>query len=166
MERPSRHDHLSKLAMEFMSKPLDTILPLPGVVDFDQGTAIVLWRYGRFQVELITLRPGAGFPLEHRHPDVDTIDIPFGSEVPLTMDGKPCKAQPRRRSAGACTKVPLLLNRITENDWHGATKVKKGSAFFSVQEWKNGVEPTSVVLNWQGPVLGANHLKMLGAKRV
>lgn len=142
-----------------MATPLDALLPLPGVIDFDQGTAIVLWRDGPFQVELITLRPGAGFPLEHRHPDVDTIDIPFGSTVPLTLGGEPCKAQARRRPNGS--KVPLLLNRITENDWHGASKVKHGSAFFSVQEWKNGVTPTSVVLNWEGPVLGANHRRLL-----
>jgi hypothetical protein len=109
-----------------------------GTVEFN---TMVLCREGQFQIEYILCSPtpGVGSVVpEHCHPNVHSIDMfvhgqlgPLSGVVDCTYGGK------RRVGAGV---------------YHGATVGESGSAILCIQQWLNGIEPTSIALDWRGTV--------------
>ena len=143
---------------------------LRAVAFYDYGSVVsyVIYRGGRFQAEFFSLQPGPGFPRQHRHPDVDSVEFILSRHVPLIINsadvsgldgcgGRLGIAMPEAAdSVNAGTLYPVL-----STDWHGVGDVPDGGAFISLQEWMNAREPTSVGLNWEGTPVSLKHRAML-----
>lgn len=100
---------------------------------------LVLYREGPFQLEVITSAPNAGgshIP-EHAHPNVDSIDVFLHGELgPLS----------------GILRLPFgAKKRIRHGVFHGASVGEAGSSILCIQHWLNGVSPTSIALDWEGP---------------
>jgi hypothetical protein len=155
-ERP-KFDPLAEFAKWFMSQPMLHVRPpMFGVHDFGDLLALTLYREGAFQVELFLIRPqGAGFSLhgEHRHPNVDSFEVGLCGEIYFSLNGKQLMADSvvetvQSDGGWALCGVP---QRILPTDLHTARCGKDGGSFLSIQQWLNGVTPTSVGLDWEGP---------------
>jgi hypothetical protein len=132
----------------------------------------VIFRYDRFQVELVILRGDSTWPGEHRHPDVDSVEVDLNNSVVFTKNGE------KRNTPDF--QVPVQIGQVTQycncvrllpTDSHGICEVAPGgAAILSVQEWLNGVAPSSVGLNWDGVPVSFGHQNQLetivGAKHV
>lgn len=149
-----------------MERPL-----LGGIAWADPAVCVVLHRDGRFQTELVILKPGARVPL-HAHPETETIDFYIsgaGHARMLGPDGAWVKGArgawltPEGRSE---RQVARLLRgkgvRVPADVWHEAEALSSGAAFLSIQEWRGHV-PTVLVDNWVGPALSAVHAARLAA---
>ena len=132
---------------------------------FDYGSvlSLVLYRDARWQAEQFILRAGMGFPRQHRHPNVDSYEFILSTHVPLIVNG----VDVSRGASGMGHDVAGAgMNRgaryrVDATDWHGVGDVPNGGSFLSLQEWKNGVKPTSAGLNWQGQPVSAKHRRLL-----
>lgn len=127
--------------MAFMRSWLQDKPMLPLEVMFYEGiTGITLWRDGPFQVQLFIVAPNVGSP-EHAHPNIETIDMGiFGDDDNIV---------------GGRKHGPFVLVRAGEK--HIAKAGPRGGAFYSFQHWLNGVQPTSVLLDWQGNAHDLRH---------
>lgn len=118
--------------------------------------SVVLHRHGQFQTELLSVipRPGnAGLP-EHRHPNVDTVEVFLAGEFGFTKNGRLVNRGGRVSPIGADGVAQLcgLQVRVRPQDLHGAAPLGEGGwVFLSLQHWLNGVPPSSVGLDWAGP---------------
>jgi len=121
---------------------------------YDYGSVIsqVLYREGQHQAELFIIRPNLGFPRNHRHPDVDSIEYCMSLYVPLIVNGEDISnGKPN----------PGQQFHVSPNDWHRVGDVPNGGTFLSLQEWKAGIMPTSVGKNWQGIPVSLQHKTIL-----
>ncbi|HEY8554245.1 MAG TPA: hypothetical protein VIL43_06880 [Burkholderiales bacterium] len=153
------YGNVAEFARWFLSQPIRSLRP-PADASFTLVTTggrvegITLFRRGQFQVELFNNPPdphGSGFP-EHRHPNVDSIEFFLAGEIDFTIRGK---ALPRDVVYGVAedgaARLCGTVRRVRPTDYHGATVGTKGGVFMSIQQWLNGVPPSSVVLDWIGP---------------
>lgn len=100
----------------------------------------ILLRDSEFQCELITASPSIDgtFIPEHSHPHVDSIDVFLGGEL------GPSRGLGLQLVAGARKRVPCGV-------LHGATIGRIGASILCIQQWRDGVAPTSIALDWSGP---------------
>jgi len=121
---------------------------------YDYGSVLsqIVCRLGRFQAELFMIRPNIGFPRDHRHPDVDSIEYCMSEHVPLIVNGKDLS----EGRTNWCAQY-----HVGPEDWHRVGDVPNGGTFLSLQEWKNGRAPTSVGLNWEGTPVSEQHRRLL-----
>lgn len=156
---------LDKFLSWFLHVPVGILEPPrggPGPVILDNQSVLTmcLFRQPPFQVELVVLKPGsAPWPGEHRHPHVDSYEVDLYNNWDFTKNGLDV-TQPE-------FVVPVSLNngffsnaravRLLPSDWHGARCRPEGAALFSVQQWADGVTPTSVGLDWEGQPVDASH---------
>jgi hypothetical protein len=124
-----------------------------------------LFRYKRFQVELVLLRGSSEWPGEHRHPDVDSVEVDLNNSVVFIKNGErrhsPDFQVPVKINAGKLVQMCNCV-RLLPTDLHGISKVRdRGAAILSVQEWLNGKEPMSVGLNWDGVPVSFGHKAQL-----
>jgi len=108
------------------------------------GTAefhtLILFRHDQYQVEYITCSPFPGrvsVVPEHSHPNVNSIDMFVHGQVGPLSGVVHCPYGSKRR--------------IPHGVLHGATVGEAGSAILCFQQWINGIEPTSIALDWRGP---------------
>jgi hypothetical protein len=141
---------LEGFAHYFLTLEFAHIKPLE-FYDFGPVKSLVLYRDAPLQAEFITVLPGQGFPREHRHPDVDVIEYDSSGNTPLIVNGVRV-ARP---------KFDRSLHKVNSVDWHGVDDVPRGATFLSSQRWREGVTPTSVLLNWEGTPLSMRHKEML-----
>ena len=130
-----------------------TKIPPACSYDFGPVRSVVLYRAAPFQVELFTMLPGDGAVDAHRHPRVDSIEVPIAGELAFVINGKTHSA------------VPGSILHVGPKDWHSVDKLPYGSAFYSIQKWDDGTLPSSVGLEWEGTresLAGIKHLKLLG----
>ena len=117
--------------------------------------AVVLYRRAPYQVELFcgAVESDLHSFAQHRHPNVDSIEYYLCGDVRFTVNGvrvlsdealASTNDEGEHRATGASVFV-------RSKDWHGAAVGKGGGAFLSFQKWKDGVEPSSVGLDWEGP---------------
>jgi hypothetical protein len=135
----------------FLAHPFDRLRMLE-FYDFTSVLSQIVYREGRFQAELFMLRPNIGFPRQHRHPDVDSIDVGMSYQVPLIVGGLDLSGG--RPNFGA-------HYHIGPEDWHTVGDVPNGGAFVSLQEWLHDIPPTSVGLNWEGTPVSEAHRALL-----
>jgi quercetin dioxygenase-like cupin family protein len=102
-------------------------------------TGAVLYRDGQYQVELFTIKPHTK-STPHLHPNVDSYEIFVSGEIDFVINGQEYHCIEGVTVPG--------LTRIYPNYWHTGTTSEKGGSFLSIQKWLNGVEPTSVTLDW------------------
>lgn len=121
---------------------------------YDYGSVLsqILCRLSRFQAELFMIRPNIGFPRDHRHPDVDSIEYCMSDHVPLIVNGKDLSNGKANWSA---------QYHVGPDDWHRVGDVPIGGTFLSLQEWKNDRVPSSVGKNWEGCPVSDLHKKIL-----
>lgn len=151
-------DRLVAFAEWFLTQPLIALTP-PVVPVLSQGQVahVVLYRDNQFQVEqYLLMQKNAVFP-PHRHPHVDTIEVDVAGEMLFTVDGVATRGNTTLRVQtpyGGEIEKPAV--RIRANQEHWVTVGDTGGAFLSIQEWIGG-EPTSVVLDWDGPSFSSIH---------
>lgn len=165
-------DDLLKFANWFLSQPIGfmTIPRGGGVRNYGVVTSLVVFRQGQYQVELFTADPTKGSIPEdvffHRHPHVDSFELHVTGDLEFRLNGAAVQRTDRFEPP---TGVPLgtkPLVRVRPEDWHGAiSHDKNGFAFFSIQKWADGIEPTSVGLDWDGLPPSAEHAELLESER-
>jgi hypothetical protein len=119
------------------------------------ATTLVLFRHAPYQVELVTFLPSAEGSVapDHRHPDIDSIEVILSGDVGFTLKGQRLltdemlsKSHPDGASWCLGAKI-----RVRPTDFHGAIVGRAGGSFLSIQRWLHGIEPSSVILNWENP---------------
>lgn len=139
-ERPGDGATIRAFAVWWMRHKVFSV-PAGGVRVFEGVYGLTLYRDGPFQVQLFIVAPNAGSP-EHAHPNIDSIEYglagadTFTSERNFRLHGLICVAPGERHTAAAR---------------------EEGGAFISIQKWLNGVEPSSVELDWIGKPIDAAH---------
>jgi hypothetical protein len=121
----------------FMNQPIREWVP-GDVFNFGSFKSCIVHRDPPFQVEFVIVRSGPG-PKPHRHPNVDSIEIGLaGGTVGFIVNDIVHYMRPWETIS------------VRATDWHGVVELPNGAAFYSVQQWLDGVEPSSVGLNWEG----------------
>lgn len=152
--------------VNYFLENVDCLLAVPShtgpIVTMAQNvTALVIYRKGQFQVEMIIVPPNSFIP-EHVHPNIDSYEVSVGGGLCLSRNGQwtvretldldpPSPEDPNlnRKRGGAI--------RVRPGDVHGGCFGHEGAVFYSVQHWLNGVKPTSVAHDYSGKVLGPDH---------
>lgn len=128
------------------------------------ATTLVLFRHPPYQVELVTFFPSPGGCVapDHRHPDIDSIEVILSGDVGFTLRGKQLLTDEmlaKSHPDGAAWVLGAKI-RVRPTDFHGARVGPAGGTFLSIQRWLHGIEPSSVVMNWEVPP----HLSVSGAQ--
>lgn len=113
------------------------------------GTAVnsvVLYRDGRFQVEMVTFAPGSAAP-EHRHDQIDSCEVVLAGAMELFVEGRQV-AFLREPRADGTSRDALKWVPIPHDAYHGGKASGQGGCFLSCQMWRDA-DPTHVGLEWQ-----------------
>ena len=125
----------------------------------NNASALVLYREGQFQAELYIGDPNSVTP-EHSHPGVKSIIVFLSGEGNTTVNGN-FVADPRpyfNKLNEDGTSVLFKQKVVVDpNDTHGLTTYGRGFAFLSIEQWPEGIEPSSVTLHWEGETTGSIH---------
>lgn len=113
------------------------------------ATGSLLHREGQFQTEQFYILPsshGSSFP-EHSHPNVDSIEYVLFGHIAFTIGGKRVTTDAELDAGQHIGRMlPVRAKRP-----HGGSVGAGGAAFVSIQQWRNGVIPSSVLRDWDGP---------------
>ncbi len=136
---------------QFLGALADHSLPLRapqyGIL-FDKGvTSIVLYRQGRFQIELIVVAPNCEIP-KHTHEDVDTYEMQVSGAMSFEVAGIQTGFLREPRENGLHRDFMKYVP-IAAGVEHAGNSGPAGAAFLSVQHWLKG-DPTHVGMNWTG----------------
>lgn len=112
---------------------------------------MVLCREYPFQVELFQGH-GPGKIPSHSHPNVDSLEVALSGDIRFMVNGALVLTKDMVKTKHDGTMAALgAIVRIDRGIEHSAVIGPKGGAFLSVQRWLNGVPPTSVAKDWEGP---------------
>lgn len=148
--------NLTDFARWFLQQPVGSLRPpqVPGSqLVLDGGAAVtgsVLYRDPTYQVELFHVHAGdeqTSIP-SHRHPNVDSYERFVSGELAFIINGQVVAST---LEPGWDESRAQILLRVRPRDWHGATIGPMGASFLSIQRWVNGVEPSGVAYDWEGP---------------
>ena len=95
-----------------------------------------LYRKDNFQVQLFTVRPHSMIN-PHVHPNVDSFEVYIAGDISFMCNGKWFEQN----------KIEGSI-RIHPSSWHGGKFGERGGIFLSIQNWLNGVEPSTVGHDW------------------
>lgn len=162
------HRNLSSFTRWFMQQRLVDLRPPHGQLSFymlatnpydsSAGNPVagcVLHRDEEYQVELFMFLPtehGSEFP-PHRHPNVDSIEYFLTGPIAFNINGARVASDAKVYGVNDDGSSSMCGNylRVRHTAAHGAKVGKEGGAFLSIQRWRNGVHPSSVGLDWDGP---------------
>lgn len=154
-------DPLDAFLADFLAKaPVIGLVPLHGAVSYIEGVAaVLLYRGGQFQVQMFIVPPGHVIP-EHTHPNVDSYEVYVGGQIKFSHGGRFIVAdediaQPDQHG---CASLRGQTIRVRPNDPHGGVFGPSGGVFLSVQHWLNGVAPHCVAADYEGVVMGPDHM--------
>ena len=119
-------------------------------------TAVVWYRSGQFQVEMFIVPPNYVIP-EHTHPNVESYEMYLGGDISFSHTGRWISADDLIKVPGTDDPKGGLI-KVRTTDSHGGAFGPRGGVFMSIQHWLNGVEPHSVAHDYDGVVMGADHL--------
>lgn len=133
-------------------------VPRLAITNFGSIVSFVIFRESPFQVELFIV-PSApsSFPV-HCHPNVDAIEFPLSGNSWLQVNGEDVWTQ-EQIEQWLDYRLPSRPVPIAHDDMHcggGSTPY----AFLSIQKWLNGVQPSSVGLDWEGETSSVAHAMM------
>jgi len=131
----------------------------PGIVTsykIQDVTGVVWYRSGEFQVELFIVPANYIIP-EHTHPNVESYEMYLGGDILFSHSGSWVGDDDLLRVRGS-TDFRGALIKVATNDLHGGVFGPSGGVFMSIQRWLNGVEPHSVAHDYEGVVMGSDHL--------
>lgn len=135
---------------------LVALRPPHDAVRFVDGiTTVVLYREGRFQAELVAIAPHAYIP-PHAHPDVESYEVALAGELEFFVDGLQSGFIRTPRADGLSRDLGKYVP-VRSDAPHGGRAGAKGATFLSVQMWREGVEVTGVLINWEGQTMGKAH---------
>jgi hypothetical protein len=124
----------------------------------DGVTCVTMYRKAPYQVQMFIVPPNHIIPA-HTHPNVDSFEVYVGGQINFSHSGKWVATE--EEVYGEIDEMPQLRGRairVLPNDLHGGTFGPKGGVFLSVQKWLNGKEPTCVAADYDGPVMGPEHM--------
>lgn len=152
MGKPAlRRSDLETFANWFLEQRVGA-LEYAEVFDYGPVKSAVLCREPPFQVELFIMRAGKPAVAPHRHPNVDSIEICGAGHIAFNLNGRDYPISPGAQL------------HVGPEDWHSVSELNESVSFYSVQQWLNGKEPSSVGLDWEGTILslaGLEHIKLL-----
>lgn len=147
---------LAAFLQSYFSGESIALRPPHAAVRFVDGlTTMVLYREGRYQVELVLIAPGTIIP-EHVHPDVESYEVALAGELEFYVDGRQT-GYPRTARRDGCSRDLGKYVPVPADAPHCGRAGAAGASFLSVQLWREGVAPSSVLINWQGETLGRMH---------
>jgi hypothetical protein len=133
------------------------------IINFGNIISLLLFRQQQYQVELFIVPHSNSHFTAHRHPDVDVIE--FGLCGSNRLFVKDCLIRDDVQMAQwLAGQIATGLVSIKPTDWHYGDAVTPYS-FLSLQHWLNGVQPSSVGLNWEGESASIEQEDMLIAQR-
>lgn len=159
---------LAQFARWVLAQPLGSLRPpMNATYQYRTGggvvSSVVLHRDGEFQAELFSSVPTepVGFFPEHRHPNVDSIEVYLSGQIGFTIRGRRLVTDEQLSTPAedGTSRAHGSIVRIRPTDYHGATVGPLGGSFLSIQRWLNGIQPTSIGLDWEGP----QHIEVRGA---
>jgi hypothetical protein len=103
---------------------------------------VVLFRESCWQVELITMLPGAVVPI-HRHNRVDSCDLMLAGDIDGVVVGGVSVNHFRRGP------LPANLVRVGKGIWHGGSPADHGAVYLSFQKWDG--PPGVISDDWEQP---------------
>jgi Protein of unknown function (DUF1637). len=155
-------DELEKFCAWFLKN-----VPVVGAVPFHDAvhkvqdvTSILLYRRDQFQVQMFACPKGTIIP-EHRHPNVDTIQVYVGGNIRFSNNGSyvyPESGLFALKGPLGCASKRGQMFRVRPNDVHGGVVGEGGAVFFAVQHWLNAVKPHCVGSDYDGITMGDDHL--------
>lgn len=129
----------------------------------NNASAVVLYREGQFQVEMYIGDPNTITP-EHSHPGVESMIMYLSGDGSTTVNGaEVADPSPYFNMINPDGTSVLFKQKVRVNpsDTHGLKTYSRGFAFFSIEKWPDGVEPTSVAAHWEGESTGDIHNKII-----
>jgi len=160
-------DKLQVLADTIANKPM----PFYGNVPYgpvithriEDVTSITWMRSEDMQVQLFAVPPNYVIP-EHTHPNVDSYELLVGGDIKFSKDGdwvKDTDATTTSFFSGMSNLHPMRgsIIRIHPDTPHGGVFGPRGGVFMSIQQWLNGVPPHCVSYDYDGLVMGDDHLE-------
>lgn len=142
-------DNLSDV-VEFSEWYLDNKMPIrilgkQEMFITDISTSWIMFRHGRFQVEMYLMPEDVADAPNHGHPfmDVATVTICYAGN-------------------GISNSVWGLPRVLKAGDMHGSSANGRGSIFLAIQHWHvNDEEMTSAAVNWKGNLCGPIHKQLI-----
>jgi hypothetical protein len=152
-------DPLDSFMQWFWTTPPIGFIPFKDPISKIEDVISLLWyRSKPFQVQLFLVPPNYIIP-EHTHPNVDSYEIYLGGNIRFSHSGN--YANPIEDMVplpdGTC-HIRGRIVRVRPNDVHGGVSGPEGGVFMSVQYWLNGIEPHCVAADYDGIVMGPDHL--------
>lgn len=150
------HRNLAAFVRWFYDTPLVRLTPPDAIVARFTGQSIVpdespanvigtiLHRDGAYQAEMFSFAatPFGGSFAEHRHPDVDSVELYLSGDIQFNVVRRGRNELYRGRR-----NAPLWINA---EDFHGGRIGPMGATFVSLQRWRTGVATSSIGHNWIG----------------
>lgn len=157
---------LMRLVHDFFNIPLDwRTIPKYGITNFGHVLSIVLHRQNNLQVELVTFLDAYWDVPTHRHPNVDSIELPIAGDGYAFVEDKPVFTL-EEKAAWLNDKLPAKFTYISHEMWHNGRTIT-ASSLLSFQLWLNGVTPkNSIGLDWQGEYSGNLHQQLVQQSEV
>lgn len=155
-------DPVEKFALSFLKDmPVLGAVPFAGAVSkVEDVTCMLIYRKGQFQVQMFACPAGTIIP-EHRHPNVDTVQVYVGGNIVFTQNGKyTFRPDELREMSGPlrCANKRGHIMRVRPDEKHGAVVGTGGGIFMAVQHWQNGIAPHCVSADYEGVTMGEDHL--------
>ncbi len=122
----------------------DRVARLGGRFSSRRSSGCVLFRDGRFQVEMIVFSAGYKIP-NHSHPNVDSYDVHLCGNGETYVDGRRMDPVSSDKKRGRHPLVWALRLGAGVPHWGMVTE---DTAYLSIQGWRNGIKPSFIVDDW------------------
>jgi len=135
--KPEYDDSLTRFLVDYLTnEPALPPVTGPVVHMYERVVGSTLYRSGRQQVQLFTIMPNTEIPM-HAHPDVDSYEVYLGGDIHFRIEG----------GSKTVTEIGAMI-RLFPDTQHGATIGQRGGLLLSVQEWRAGVDLSSIGESW------------------
>jgi len=163
------NDHLTEFLQWYLENPQKLYTPLENSIHFTgpAGTdargelkdetsgiqhgvsAVTIYRDDPFQVQLFIASPNLFIP-PHKHPNVDSYEVALRG-MEFNLHGETILPLYWCMKGHENSNLPFEWYntiRVLPDSSHSAQAASDGGAFLSVQQWLNGVKPSSVGDDW------------------
>ncbi len=139
-----------------MSQPFLNLAPIyHGVYQYGNLMSIVLHRQDNYQLELFLVPDTIQLLEFHTHPNVDSYELHMAGD--FVFESNNVQYHLPESCLRLIEKLPV---NVPSTHIHGGI-FKNGGAFISFQQWKNGVQPTSVGHDFEVDHKNPSHYKDL-----
>lgn len=165
---PKTWENLEQFALWYKKNNMPFRPPIKNKVYVsDQTYSFVLFRQGRYQAELYLVKPDT-VSTPHSHP-FSQMTIFLGGSVKGFRDGNASLityGDKKRVRSDANLDEPhidfkRLSSKLEKDQFHELEVYNDGCAMIVLQDWGD-LEPTSAIIQYDGPTLGPQHDKIRG----